>query len=369
MALVEPMQIILAGATGGLWSYAGMAGLALATSAVILAFVYLLGVMFRNQGLSANAKQELYEVLITAIMIVMIYGAVAALGTLRVDSFLPTAMIPLYTNTTTLVTAPLDPGTNVYDMTAKYFQQVDSDMAGWLEMNYVLNIYVDQIASITPYARPLGVGLVASPMAGIASPLKQLFYNMAVALSIAFLINYAQLLVYIFSLKGFLAYYLPLGMFLRAFTPTRRIGGTLIGIGFTFLFIFPALTCLTYALFYNPVSGPLMSFRTMATSYLSDTGFQNRFTDFMSHKDDPAIGTGMLDLITSAVGGIGTLLESVLGTSFLMLLIFPISVVAWAFTMGFILPAFNIIVLTQAAKVLSKSFGDEVDISSLTRMI
>jgi hypothetical protein len=43
--------------------------------------------------------------------------------------------------------------------------------------------------------------------------------------------------------------------------------------------------------------------------------------------------------------------------------------VSYAFAIGFIVPAFNIIIFTQAAKGLSQSFGDEVDISSLTRMI
>src|SRR5512143_995172 len=141
-------------------------------------------------------------------------------------------------------------------------------MSGWLQMNYVLNIYVDQMASVTPYARPLGVGLVASPLAGLASPIKQLLYNMSVALSIAFIINHAQLVVYIFSLQAFLKYYLPAGIFLRSFTPTRRLGGTLIGVALAFLFVFPALSSITYTMFYNrcdPASGggPLVPFRSM----------------------------------------------------------------------------------------------------------
>jgi hypothetical protein len=362
MALVDPMQIISAGAVGGLWGWGGLAGAALMTSAVILALIYMWGVMFRNQGLVADTKQELYEVVVTAIMICFIFAGIGAMSSLSIGSFLPTAMIP----------TDVDPSANVYNVTATYFLQVDRDMAGWLEMNYILNMYVDQIASVTPYARPLGVGLVASPMAGLATPLKQLFVNMTVALSIAFIINYAQYAVYIFSLQAFLNYYLPLGVFLRAFTPTRRIGGTLIGIALTFLFIFPALTCLTYVMFYLPVAsggGPLVSFRSMTGGYLADATFQDQFTSFMSHSDDEAMGTGILDLITGAMGGIGTVLQNLVGTTFLALLIFPIAVIAWAFVIGFILPAFNIMVLTQAAKMLSKSFGDEVDISTLTRMV
>ena len=46
-----------------------------------------------------------------------------------------------------------------------------------------------------------------------------------------------------------------------------------------------------------------------------------------------------------------------------------VATVSWAFTIGFIVPAVNLMIFTMAAKGLSKSFGDEVDISSLTRMI
>jgi len=366
MALLQPTDIIVGGMAGGLWGWAALAGLALATSAVILACIYLLGVLFRNAGLSANAKAELYEVIVTAIMIVFIYMGLGAMSNLAIGSFLPTEMIPGMDPDTGLAVSP---NANVYDVTAKYYRQVDKDMAGWLEMNYILNMYVDQIASITPYARPLGVGLVASPMAGIASPLKQLFYNMAVALSLAFIINYAQLVVYIFSIKAFLNYYLPMGILLRAFTPTRRIGGTLIGVGLTFLFVFPAMSTISYCIFYNPSTGPLISFRTMMVTYLADPNFQDSFTSFMGHGDDKDIGLGLMDLISGSLGGIGGILEKVVGSTLLTLILFPASVVAWAFVIGFILPAFNIMVLTQAAKVLSKSFGDEVDISSLTRLI
>jgi len=53
--------------------------------------------------------------------------------------------------------------TGIYDAAATYYERVDSDMSGWLGMNYILNMYIDQVASVTPYARPLGVGMVGLP--------------------------------------------------------------------------------------------------------------------------------------------------------------------------------------------------------------
>lgn len=364
--LIHPDEIIAAGTAGGLWGWAAISGVALMTSVVVLALIYLWGTLFRNSQLIAYVKSELTEVLFTGILMVMIYLAVGALNTLQVGSFLPDALLPQDVN----------PADSVFAVTSKYYEKVGSDMSGWLNLNYLFSMYVDQAASVTPYARPLGVGLVASPMAGLASPIKQLLYNMSVALSVAFIINHAQLVVYVFALQAFLNYYLPMGIFLRAFTPTRRIGGTLIGVALTFLFVFPALSTISYSMFYNRCDtgdgcGPLVSFGSLLNQYLGDvtTGsFQDRFNNFFGNNFSGGTG-GLLDMMGSAFGALGTLFQNLVGGSLLMLMIFPISIVSWAFAIGFIMPAFNIIIFSQAAKGMSKSLGDEVDISSLTRMI
>ncbi len=378
MDLITPGEIV-AGSSGlamsnvALWSFAALSAMALGVSIVILGFIYVWGTLFRNAQLHAYVKSELYEVAITAILIPLIYGAVASMGSLTVGSFMPPELIP--TPASGISTTP---NTLIYDAAAHYYMRVENDMSGWLEMNYIMNMYIDQVASVTPYARPLGVGLVASPMAGLASPLKQLLYQMTVALALAFVINHAQLVVYIFSLQAFLKYYLPMGIFLRAFTPTRRLGGTIIGVAVAFLFVFPAVSTITYMMFYSPLGGPLVTFRGMLTAYMSDgcdpesqpeqACFTGHFRRFYS-TNFTGIGSSLIDLMGGIIGGLGSLLQNIIGNMFLMLMLLPISVVSWAFAIGFILPAFNVIIFTQAAKTLSKSFGDEVDISSLTRMI
>jgi hypothetical protein len=243
-------------------------------------------------------------------------------------------------------------------------------MSGWLNLNYIMNMYVDQTASVTPYARPLGVGLVASPLTGIASPLKQLLYNMTTALSLAFIINHAQLVVYLFSLQAFLNFYLPLGIFLRSFTPTRRLGGTLIAVALVFLIVFPALSTITYSLFYHRSGGPLMSFGSLLSDYFGDFtgGFQDSFSEFYETNFNSGDG-GVMDLVSGVFGGLGDLLKAFVGKVFLLLFIVPMSMVSFAFVVGFIIPAINVIIFTAAAKAMSKAFGEEVDISSLTRMI
>ncbi|MFN7991236.1 MAG: hypothetical protein U0R44_03700 [Candidatus Micrarchaeia archaeon] len=361
--LMDPSAIIAGGAAGGLWGWAALAGMALAASSTILAFTYIWGTMFRNPQLTAYVKSELYELALTAILIPILFLAIGAMSDLRLGSFMPNELIP----------DDASPATTIYDAAAKYYERVGNDMAGWLQLNYLLNIYIDQMASVTPYARPLGVGLVASPLAGLASPIKQLIYNMSVALSIAFIINHAQLVVYVFSIMAFLKYYLPAGIFFRAFTPTRRLGGTLIGVSVAFLFVFPAISSITYTMFYNrcdPGSGcgPLVTFRSMISQFATDTaqgGLLNMMDNFYSHN----FTGGIADIVGGLFSGIGNIFQSVIGSLFLILMMIPVSIISWAFAIGFIVPAFNVLLFTQVAKGLSKSFGDEVDISSLTRMI
>ncbi len=346
----------------GLWDWAALSGAAVAVSGVILAFLYAWAVLFRNSPMEAYVRQEVYEVVVSGILVIFIIGLVGAMGSLAVGDFLPDQLLP----------ADVDSHTNVYVATAKYYARVTSDMEGWLNLNYFMNIVIDQMASVTPYARPLGVGLVASPMAGFASPIKQVLYNMSVGLSVAYIINVAQLYVYVFALQGFLKYYLPLGILFRCFTPTRRLGGTLIGIAVAFLFVFPGLSVITYSMLYCKAGGPLVTFTNLMGYYISDQG---SFADFVSaffKSNFTTTGSGsvgIIDLVTGTFGLFFGALQGMIGTAFLIFLLIPTSIVSLAFVLGFVVPAFNVIVFTEAAKGLARSFGEEVDISALTRLI
>jgi len=353
-----PEDIIGASGLDALFQdWVGLAALALVTSSFILAFMWAWAQMFRDTRMEAYVKQEIYEVFVSALLVIFITMGVGAMSGLTIGSILPSNLHP--------EGVPSD--TNLYTATGDYYTQVGEDLESWINMNYILSMFIDTFASVTPYARPLGVGLVASPLAGLASPLKQLIYNMTVSLAVAYIINYAQLAVYVFSLQAFLRFYFPLGVFFRCFTPTRRLGGTLIGIGTAFLLIFPFLTIMAYGMLYGP-NTMLISFRQMLGFYIGDVSqgsilgiFQNLFAENLTGS--------FFDLVAAGFGGIGTLVERFVGGVFLTIIMIPIATIAWAFALGFIVPTFNVMLFTQAAKSLSLSFGEEVDVSALTRLI
>jgi hypothetical protein len=363
-----------AGLGSFLCNWQSFAGLALLTSATILAFIYILSVLFRNENLKNFVKIELSELFMTAVLIIILVTGIGAVATLEAGTFLPENDLPV----------GISASSNIYNVTESYFEQVGTDMGAWLEVNYILGVYVDSMASVTPYARPLGIGLVASPLAGLASPFKQLLYNMSVALSIAYIINYAQLYVFLFAIAGSLKYYIPLGIILRSFTPTRRIGGALIGLGISFLFVFPVLYSFDYMMFYSKDDSPMVTFRSFLDNSMSlNTGLFGKSKDASDY--DPAIepekqgkvydyfkknqADNFIDLVTEPIGAIGRLISGVIGRFFTSLMVIPLATIGRAFALGFILPAFNTLLMIQATKYISKSIGEEVDISTLTRLV
>lgn len=350
-----------------------MTALALMTSIAVLTFLYLLSVLFRNENLKTFVKLEINEVIFSVLLVVIIVALVGAVSDLGVNSVLPSGY-----QFKDASGNPVPPDTNIYTVTEIYFNSTGSDMSSWLEMNYILGVYTDSLASATPYPRPMGVGLVASPFAGLASPIKQLLYNMSTALAVAYIVNYAQLYVYLFALAGSLHYFVPLGLFLRCFTPTRRIGGSLVGLGVSFLFIFPLLYTFNFVMFYSDQASPMETFRSFTTQSiqaslpggsLNEPDTPASFGDALNRLFGSRFTGGFTDFVTAAFGSIGGLMTSLVGGVFTLMMVLPISVVGRAFALGFILPAFNILMMVQATKYISKMMGEELDISQLTRMI
>ena len=369
LAILTPEQIFTrtADQTGVFWGYAGLSGLALLVSAVLLASMYMWATLFRSSQLNAYVKLELYELFVSGVLIVMILGMVGGLNTITVESVVPPSMLGTPCSSTDIRCSLPPPGTTIFQATVMYYDRVADDLAGWLGLNYLVTTYIDSLSSQNVVTRPAGFGISASPFAGFASPIKQLMSSMATALSIAYIVTKAQANVFIYTLYASLKYLLPAGIFFRSFTPTRRLGGTFFGIVAAFVLFFPLMSVISYLTMYNS-NGPLLT----ATNYYADTfggnvhgGFAERMTAYFEHNGQ----SGVLGFFSGAFGGLGILLQNAVGGLAFGLIMFPISTIALAFMVGFIMPVFNIFIISQAAKDLSRSFGEEVDISSLTRVI
>ncbi len=360
----------------GMWDWVAPSALALTTSSTLLALFYIFGILARNMNIINYVRQELLELVISALLLVIVLGSVFSLSTITIGSMLPSDFFPKAAGPY----AGVKDTDSVYTITANFFQLGGFYVGSWLDMSYVMNVVVDQFASVPPYARPLGVGLVATPFAGFFSPIKQLLYNMSVALSVAYIIMYAQLFAYVFSLQAFLHYYLPAGLFLRCFTPTRRLGGTLIGLSAAFLLVFPMITTVTFSVLLSGIGTNSISswsnflknyFTTAPIAGVCDNQVQTcNFLDYAKNFFSTRFSdTGASDVVSATYGSVGTALQKLVGSFFTVILLAPISIISLAFLIAFLVPAFNLLVFVEAAKRFSAIFGEEVDISSLTRMI
>jgi len=355
--------------SGGFISWMGLSALALMTSTVILAFMYIWSVLFKNPQMTGMVKMEVYEVFVTFFILAIVTMIIGSLSTLTVGTFFPSGLLP-----------PDLPGnTNIYEAAESYFLKVKEEMLGWIELGYVFNIFADQLASTTPYTKPFSVGFVSTPFAGIGAPIKQMLNHSLIGLIIAYVVNYAQYFTLLFSINVFMKYYLPLGVFLRCFTPTRKIGGSIIAATIAFLIVFPILATLGYMIFYSS-DGPMLSFSSFVG--LTDTGsFMGGFlTDLsedmynMIYSDDPSSTNPSLletfgNIVFFPLYAITKIVETLFGTLFFLALGFSAGILGRAFLIGYIVPTFNILILVQATKGLSKTIGEEIDISSLTRLI
>jgi len=329
---------------------------ALAASVMILIFIHILSTLLQNRNMTLYVKLELYEVVMSAVILIVIGTLVTSACTFKVGTLFPTNDDDLKDKT-------------IYFAADQYFTDVGAMIAGWMQVNYVIGVYMDQMASTTPYSRPLGVGLVATPLAGIGTPLKQLVYNMMLMLSIAMVINYAQQYVLRFAVVGFVSYYFPIGIFLRCFTPTRRIGGTLLGMGFGFMFVLPFITTLASIMFLDPVHGNLTGFDSAMGDYWSRNNLEGKMSNFFTNLS-PSKTSYFTNLVKGEIFNlIGGLMAEFLGLAVVSAFLIPLSSVGTAFALGFFIQAINTIIAVQAIRSLSRTFGEEIDVTTLTRLI
>lgn len=355
---IDPL--ICSAASSGIFdSWLGLAGLALITSAMMLVVLYLLATLFRSQNTVTFVKVEFFEIFATLVILAFIGIIGTSVCAVKVGWFFPHS---------------LNQDKTLYATSMDYFDTVQNKFETWMHMQYLINLYVDQMASATPYSRPLGVGLVATPLAGFASPIKSFLYNAFTGMAIAYIINEAQRYVLIFATFGFLKWYLPIGIFLRSFTPTRRIGGTLIALSLNFIFFLPLLTTLTAEsmLGVDPVTGDAygviagideMVFRLWNTSDIGgDIGkfFESLFLPKVDFDD--YISGGFLTILG---GWMNKAIGKVIGT----VLFIPLSTIGMAFALGYLVPALNVLMFVQTTKFFSRMLGEEIDVTTLTRMI
>jgi len=322
-----------------------LAVLALAASAGILALLFVINRFFGNEAGEAQVKLELIELATTAFIIVVIIALLNAACGIRMGAILaPEGVEDL----------------NLFDAAAEILNQFSSDLLIVATLLHTVYIPFDFLTTATLTQHPMGMGTVLQPTAGIGAVLKPAYVNSLQMIAIAFVVVRAQLMVLDFSTFAMLKFYLPLGIIMRAFTPTRRIGGTLIGLTLGLVLVFPMLIVL---------NGYTIS---SMNPFALDEYFDQLGT-IVEAAWEPLTTFSESSLSTTEPLGVfvwlKTLVQSLFGTVIGVYYSLMMRTAAVAFLIGIFFPAMNTLILVTTIRYLTKAFGEEIDITSLTRMI
>lgn len=313
--------------------------LGLLISSLIVAALLMLGRLMENEYLINRAKTDLNQILVTAVILIVFSAFVTVMCSIDGTQF-------------GLQTPSL------FDSAGLYFNYAQS-----LAFNSYINtisaiMTVSGLASLytsSSNAIPLGVyvslSLMVRPFSGFSAAAGVLQYLSSLTmLSVSITSGYMVILNVVQT--WFLNLLLPAGIVMRCFTPTREFGGALIALAIGLFLFYPLLFSFSYILIGQPT----------APGTPDSSGWYNVIiTEAGVFTTASAIPYGLVGAVAGNLAFASGLAGGTISTAF--------ASVGQSLIPVFILPAINWIILVAIVRGLSKAMGEEVDISSLTRLI
>ncbi|MBD3398445.1 hypothetical protein GF413_05230 [Candidatus Micrarchaeota archaeon] len=321
---------------------------AVAASSAILAFLYLFYHFFNNDTGKATVKLEIFELFTTIFIIIIVIALMNS-----------SCAVPMGSLISPEETADM----NLFDAAAYVLDDFSDSLVIVSTILHTLYIPMDFITTTTLSQHPLGMGTSLQPTAGFGAVLRPIFVNGLQSLTVAFIVVRAQLIILDFLSFAMIKYYLPIGILMRSFSPTRRIGGTLIGLVVGLVLVYPYLIVLNGYMIFPMHPFQLDYYTSSMDSLVSSAWDWEALTEFQSQS--LSLSGGVLTLFTFfeiVIGGI-------VGTVFGLYLALMMRTVAVGFLIGLFFPALNMLILVTVVRYLTKTFGEEIDISNLSRMI
>jgi hypothetical protein len=322
------------------WAFLAM--IAAFSAFMALAILYSISYLVDSAEMRMLAKQELYQVGVTILLIV---------GFLSLQIYMTTYMGAVLANAFG----------GEYDTHVEYAMQVLTDNADeqWdmiKSLTEDLTMALGSMASSSATCSIMGTSLSYPGCIGIQVPFSSLIFATN-ALVTAMLTSNSQIALLNLSETFFFPVMLPIGLFLRCFQFTRGAGGLLVGIAAAFYFVFPISIILTEGMLQTAaedagIDGPAIP----SPRHLSEN-FAKDFAGFEIPAD-----CNPLDMDQNAARKQGQRLTGSNGDS----LVDPL--LLFIFIRGIFNTALNLMITLSAARALSKVFGAEIDISSLARI-
>jgi len=335
---------------------------ALLTSLLILALVYMAAAILRNQQLISWTKFELYQVLATAVVVLFTIYAIVG-GLCHFDlTFLGEDPSAPYGN------RYIDPATggkmSMYDIVQRYFDEmIKGGNLLFMYMMYVVK-QINFLAKVMWLSSPLGVGSSESPLESLGQ-MNNLLFIMVSGYIVSYLLLYLQLRMVEYLTIAVLYFLFPFGIFFRAFEPTRTFGGTLIGLSISLMLFYPILLVFNDYIVWKSLDVPASQTEVGAAIFQAESSDNfygsNKATytrmsnelQLMRISDESTRSAMMEGFSTGIVGGILFLLKPIMQY----------------FIGAVVLPVIDFILLVEITRGVTHFFGEEIDITNLTRLI
>lgn len=253
----------------GGWGWEGLFGAALIITALLLALGYMAGSLLANEQMKAWVRKEAGQLGYSVIAIVVILALVSTL-----DSALRTALIgsgDYYWRTYIENAVCCDPGATTclriptrachIEVAFDYLQMMYENLKG-NAVAYFNNYYFDAFLSnlgivFTPRMLPFIDSLVIRPLAGLSMGAE--FFSILFDLTTKNmgLLRLQQIFID-YVVVGFFPIMLPLGLIMRIFYFTRKLGGTLIALSLSMYYVFPMFYAVSDLVFFKFL-GPFTS--------------------------------------------------------------------------------------------------------------
>jgi hypothetical protein len=322
-------------------NWKALSAIALMISFSFIGLIYIAGKVFDNSKLTNMAKNDLQQTLITAVMVFVIFTPlVLGICSFRISFSGVGSDMTFFEGATKYFDYAKAVALNSYSKA--------SSASMWI--TGISSTYVGNGFSINSF------GISFSPWSGLSvltaitsAVMNWLLIQIAIAGAQKVIVSVVQA-----SLLGLL---LPTGIVLRSFAPLRQIGGILIAIALGLFLIHPLVFSLSYML----IGAPAVPSYT-AKDYTSRLyGYAATIAAFVMTANLlktpllllPLLGAIWYMITTDTINiALGTI--NGLGTTLFVVLVLPS--LAWIYITAFV-------------RDISRMLGEEIDISSLSRLI
>jgi hypothetical protein len=199
-----------------------LALIGLLVSAAIIAIIYMVGSMLKDESLIMRARAEISQIVITACIIVLFVAIVQFLCGNSLSSLL------------------LGSDTSLYDASADYLKRAQGWTAGAFGETFVLFSFLNFASSMLEAgpAKDIAYREALSESTDLFRTASSVLFSFMVG---AWMTMKVQHMFLLFMPPLCLGVFLPLGVVLRSLFPFRRFGGALLGVGIGLMLFVPLL--------------------------------------------------------------------------------------------------------------------------------